>query len=87
MPFSSDGPIKASVEEHAFGEGENKTIMVAMKIPYAAPPIGHLRFMVNWHSTKPLWSRMIKNTDLSTRPLAGPFARTAHSWESELLMS
>ena len=39
-----------------------------------------------WY-TVALWSGTNKNKDVRTGPLTHPFARTAHSWERELLMS
>ena len=47
--LTSDGPINVSMEEHVSNipmPGNKSKIMVGMKIPYAAPPLGSLRFMV-----------------------------------------
>ena len=39
--YPADGPLKTSVEE-----SRNGNTLVAMGIPYAAPPVGDLRFKV-----------------------------------------
>ena len=45
-----DGDIKVSLEEYPAdgpgGSGAMRKILVGMKIPYAAPPLGQLRFKV-----------------------------------------
>ena len=52
MPISyntiqiSDGDIKVSVERYPDGKGGMRKILVGMKIPFAAPPLGPLRFKV-----------------------------------------
>ena len=42
----SAGDIKVSVEQYPDGSGGMRKILVGMKIPYAAPPLGQLRFKV-----------------------------------------
>ena len=43
----SDGDIKVSVEQYPDRNSAVRKILVAMKIPYAAPPLGQLRFKVS----------------------------------------
>ena len=45
-----DGDIKVSLEQWTDGpdgSGTMRKILVGMKIPYAAPPVGQLRFKVS----------------------------------------
>ena len=42
----SAGDIKVSVEQYPDGLGGMRKILIGMKIPYAAPPLGQLRFKV-----------------------------------------
>ena len=53
-------------DEREKSEGMNQAVTLSSSIPIWTAP-----FTI----TAPLWSRTVKNTDLSTGPLAHPFAR------------